>query len=555
MPDSVRIMNSWEGTWRAWRGYADSYWDTLSSGDEMKWVSAQWKMANGETSATAIDSIILDTYSPTAYICTPTDSDEVNGEVTFWGSAHDGYTYFRVDTLRYFRNTSYHDTIHVSWEPIGGMMMGELGTWSTYSVPNGWTRETLAVWDSAGNSSYTYVNLHVYNKMDDGDGFAAGFGSFGSAPMNLVTDPNGNLIVAETQGSTLRAFSAKKDTLFSFSARRGDSTGLNWAVGMASKDSTTLYVADGYGHCIKAFDRQGNLLLRFGSYGTGQGLFRQPCGIALDHKGRVFVVDRLNHRVQVFTDTSGQFLFQFGSQGRDSGKMDSPTGIAISPNGVVYVSDTKNHRIQVYDSLGKWKKSITRPDSLGFDTPLGLCTDKRGNLYVADGKHHRIVKLSPFGQSLFVFGKEGDSLWQFKNPIGVASSPGGRYLYVADAGHKRVTRFTVVRGDTTGGGPQFGEAVPRIPLVNFLGPAYPNPTKGEVQISYGLAKESPVSLKIYNVAGQMVREINQGKQKAGYYSISWDGRSNLGHRVGAGVYFYRLEAGSWAKTRKMVVIR
>jgi len=52
-----------------------------------------------------------------------------------------------------------------------------------------------------------------------------------------------------------------------------------------------------------------------------------------------------------------------------------------------------------------------------------------------------------------------------------------------------------------------------------------------------------------------VRKFKQGKQKAGYYSLTWDGRSNLGHRVGAGVYFYRLEAGSWAKTRKMVVVR
>jgi hypothetical protein len=123
-------------------------------------------------------------------------------------------------------------------------------------------------------------------------------------------------------------------------------------------------------------------------------------------------------------------------------------------------------------------------------------------------------------------------------------------------GNKRVTRFWVIRGDTLGGGgPQSKDAVRLPPKVTYLSQSYPNPATGKAMIEYGLAKESEVRLVIYNVAGQVVREYNQGKQKAWYYSITWDGRSNRGHKVGAGVYFYRLEAGSWVKTRKMVVIR
>jgi hypothetical protein len=332
---------------------------------------------------------------------------------------------------------------------------------------------------------------------------------------------------------------------------------------MVLVDSNVLWIADGLNHCLKQFDRQGNLLLRFGTFGSDSaGKFKQPSGLALDHKGRLFIVDRGNNRIQVY-DTTGSFLFGFGGLGRDSGKMNSPTGIAIARGpetssgrrfGLVYVTDTKNHQVQVFDSLGNWVKTIKKPDSLGFDTPTGICTDKHGNVFIADMKHHRIVELNPFGRRLFIFGSQGDSLCQFKNPIGVATSPGAHFLYVADAGNRRVTRFTVIRGDTTGGGPQAG-AVVQLPPVNFLGPARPNPTRGETQIAYGLAKESPVSLTIYNVAGQVVKEFNQGKQKAGYYSLTWDGRSNSGHKVGAGVYFYRLQAGNWAKTRKMIVIR
>jgi len=309
-------------------------------------------------------------------------------------------------------------------------------------------------------------------------------------------------------------------------------------------------------HCLKQFDRQGNLLKRFGSFGSDSaGKFKQPSGIALDHKGRLFIVDRGNNRIQVY-DTTGAYLFGFGGLGSDSGKMNTPTGIAITKDKLVYITDTKNHQLQVFDSLGNWKKTIKHPDTLGFDTPTGICVDKHGDIFIADTKHNRIVELNPYGRRLFTFGSEGDSLWQFRNPIGVASSPSGHFLYVADLGNKRVTRFWVIRGDTLGGGgPQAGAVVQLLPLVYELGPAIPNPSKGETTFRYALPKESRVNMTFYNVAGQVVKEYKPGKQEAGFYSYKWDGRSNRGHKVGAGVYFYRLQAGNWAKTRKMIVIR
>ena len=509
----------------------------------------------GADTALAGDSIIVDASAPYTAITSPPDSQTVNlnAQVEFWGFSYD---------------FEYHDSLWEIWENsfawadsnnrVGyyGMIWvpGYFGTWTAWST--GWHTHTLVSRDSATNIDTSVVHVYVNNSGGgDGDGFGAGFGSFSSAPMNVTTDPNGNLFVAETQNSKVRKYSPKKDSLFAFSARRSDSTGLNWAVGMALKDSTILYVADGYGHAIKAFDKQGNLLLRFGNFGTDTSQFKQPCGIALDWKDRLWVTDRLNHRIQVF-DTTGHFLFQFGSQGQDSGKFNSPTGIAINKYKQVFVSDTKNNQVQVFDSLGNWKKTIKEPDTLGFDTPTGICSDKHGNLFIADTKHNRIVELNPFGKRLFIFGEQGDSLWQFRNPIGVASSPGGHYLYVADMGNKRVTRFWVIRGDTLGGGgPQAGAVVQLLPLVYELGPAIPNPSKGQTTFRYALPKESRVNMTFYNVAGQVVKEINQGKQKAGYYSLTWDGRSNLNHRVGAGVYFYRLQAGSWVKTRKMIVIR
>jgi DNA-binding beta-propeller fold protein YncE len=410
--------------------------------------------------------------------------------------------------------------------------------------------------DAAANLAKDSVKVKVRNNQTNGgDSWAADFGTFTSPVMNVATDPGGNVYFAETQNSKVRKYSPHKDSLFAFSARRGDSTGLNWAVGMVLKDSTILYVADGYGHAIKAFDRQGNLLLRFGSFGTDTSQFRQPCGIALDSKGRLWVSDRLNNRIQVF-DSTGHFLFQFGSQGTDSGKFNSPTGITVTPNGLVWVSDTRNQQVQVFDSLGTYLKTIKQVDSLGLDTPLGICSDKWGDVFISDSRHDRIVELNPYGQRLLDFGGQGDSLWQFRTPVGLASSPGAHYLYVADAGNRRVTRFWVIEEDTSGGGgPQSAGLAERIPLVYSLAQSHPNPTTGEALIEYGLPKESSVTLTIYNATGQVVRDYSPGKQKAGYYKHCWDGRSNLGHRAGSGVYFYRLNAGSWSKTRKMVVVR
>jgi len=94
-----------------------------------------------------------------------------------------------------------------------------------------------------------------------------------------------------------------------------------------------------------------------------------------------------------------------------------------------------------------------------------------------------------------------------------------------------------------------------LPMRFALGPAVPNPSKGNVGISYDLPVETQVSLKVYNLSGQLVRSLVSGKEKAGYKHVSWDGRSENGSRTSSGVYFYRLEAGSFAGTRKLVVVR
>ena len=91
-------------------------------------------------------------------------------------------------------------------------------------------------------------------------------------------------------------------------------------------------------------------------------------------------------------------------------------------------------------------------------------------------------------------------------------------------------------------------------------PNYPNPFNPETWIPFSLSADSDVSVLLYNVDGTVVRTINLGKIKAGDYTAKsdaayWDGRNDTGERVASGVYFYRLVAGSYSATRRLVIMK
>jgi hypothetical protein len=83
---------------------------------------------------------------------------------------------------------------------------------------------------------------------------------------------------------------------------------------------------------------------------------------------------------------------------------------------------------------------------------------------------------------------------------------------------------------------------------------YPNPFNPSTVISYQLSKATEVSLTIYSVTGQNIRLLDSGQKSAGDYSIVWNGRDDQGRSVGAGVYLYRLQAGKYTESRKMLLL-
>lgn len=198
------------------------------------------------------------------------------------------------------------------------------------------------------------------------------------------------------EGYTYVSLSKGPDAVF---LDRGE---LNRAWGMAvNRSSPRLYIADRGNHrivacSIKEGHHIGPIEFTFGEEGEGPGQFKKPVSVAYStFDGRVAVVDKDNHRIQVFTE-KGRFLFEAGALTASHQvkkppplAFNFPWDIAYSPDGNMAVSDSKNNRIQLLDKDGNFLKTIG--ESFLLDSVRGITFDSQGNLYATDFNFHRLV--------------------------------------------------------------------------------------------------------------------------------------------------------------------
>ena len=90
-------------------------------------------------------------------------------------------------------------------------------------------------------------------------------------------------------------------------------------------------------------------------------------------------------------------------------------------------------------------------------------------------------------------------------------------------------------------------------LVTSLKGCYPNPFNPTTTISFSIKEKAPVELVIYNILGQKVRTLVNQSLEPGEHSIVWNGTDNKGRSVASGIYFYRMKAGNYSETKKMVL--
>jgi hypothetical protein len=83
----------------------------------------------------------------------------------------------------------------------------------------------------------------------------------------------------------------------------------------------------------------------------------------------------------------------------------------------------------------------------------------------------------------------------------------------------------------------------------------PNPFNPETKISYYLPKVCNAKLTVYNLLGQRIKTLFDGQQEKGLHTLIWDGRSDDGSQLSSGIYFYRIQAGNFVQSRKMVLMK
>lgn len=172
----------------------------------------------------------------------------------------------------------------------------------------------------------------------------------------------------------------------------------NFPTNVALSPAGEIYVTDGYGNArVHKFSASGQLLFSWGSPGNGPGQFHVPHGIAVDQHGSVFVADRENSRIQVFSPT-GEFLREWTNIAR-------PCQVAFDAAGNLFVAelgyragmwpgtfppspDATGGRVSVFDPggtlLARWGGGKNPSAPGDFFAPHDICFDSRGEVYVAE---------------------------------------------------------------------------------------------------------------------------------------------------------------------------
>lgn len=94
-----------------------------------------------------------------------------------------------------------------------------------------------------------------------------------------------------------------------------------------------------------------------------------------------------------------------------------------------------------------------------------------------------------------------------------------------------------------------------VPSAFSLDQNYPNPFNPSTTIRYSIPLESEVKLRVYDLLGKEVRTLVNEKQSPGTFEVKWDGKNNRGEPLSSGIYFYRLESGSFVATKKLMLLK
>ncbi len=205
-----------------------------------------------------------------------------------------------------------------------------------------------------------------------------------------------------------------------------------------------LWVVDRDDHQIHVFTNDGSEMVmtlgEAGVPGTDETHFNRPAGLAFLPDGSFYVADGYTNARVVKFDKDGNYILEWGSKGSGPGQFDLVHSVTIDADQRVYVSDRNNTRIQVFDENGTF---IEQWPNVGSPTRV-LVTDDNSVVF-ATGDYDRIAKFNLNGELKTYWGVTGDAPGAMDNPHDFTVDDEGN-LYIADAWNNRLQKLVPKQG-------------------------------------------------------------------------------------------------------------
>ncbi|MFZ1416502.1 MAG: T9SS type A sorting domain-containing protein, partial [Defluviicoccus sp.] len=239
------------------------------------------------------------------------------------------------------------------------------------------------------------------------------------------------------------------------------------------------------------------------------------------------------------SDTAGNYTLLYTANG-----MNGPVGLREDSNGNLLIANYTDGKIFSVTSGGVFSLIAQVPGIVGF------IEYANGYIYATGYSTHKVYKVTLGGQITVLAGTgisgqaNGPAATAtFSGPNGIVASRGGDSLYISDFNARSLRLISDVSVGIT-------NVSTETPVGFDLKQNYPNPFNPKTVISYGLQINSFVKLIVYDALGNEVSNLVNEKQNAGTYTVDFDG-SNFS----SGVYYYRIDAGSFTQTKKMLLIK
>jgi hypothetical protein len=248
----------------------------------------------------------------------------------------------------------------------------------------------------------------------------------------------------DSSGKLLKAFGA--GLLLFPHGMHVDSEGNVWVTDGLGKD--------GKGHQVFKFSPDGRVLMTLGKAGvagSGPDEFNAPSAVLVAPNGDIFVADghggNTNARIVKFTK-DGKFIKSWGKKGSGPGELDIPHALAMDSRGRLFVGDRQNNRIQIFDQDGNYIDQWFQ-----FSRPSGVFIDKKDIIYVADSESESVAKNHDGWKRGIRVGRVRDGVVTafIPDPVekttgtsaaeGVAADANGN-IYGAEVGPKRLMKYS-----------------------------------------------------------------------------------------------------------------